>query len=342
MPLAPGTYSVGRHASNAIRIDEDSVSGRHCELTIFAEGPAVVRDVGSTNGICIEGARVGVGTLMPGQAFHLGQVCLHLEPDVGDVGRPTALGTEDEPMEAATPATPPGEFWGALAGAFAYPIRSGAWMTLACLALLQAVTWALPTVILPAGWLIGFLVGLYVFQLGLEIIRSTANGDDHWPSALELSWLGMDRLEILELIGKYVLLGFLCFGPAALLRGFPEMPAWVPATAAAAGVWYFPMALLAMVLADRLGAAWPTVVLPSIRRTIRPYAVVVLMFGLVLALGFLAERIPTSPGIGSWALAVSGLVAGAMGLYLTLVWLRVLGLFYRHHANLLNWRLQDE
>jgi pSer/pThr/pTyr-binding forkhead associated (FHA) protein len=56
---------VGRDRACEICLDSSRVSRRHCCLA-FTNGEVLVRDLGSTNGTRINGRRVEVGRLRPG------------------------------------------------------------------------------------------------------------------------------------------------------------------------------------------------------------------------------------------------------------------------------------
>jgi adenylate cyclase len=57
IPLLRPTLTVGRRPSCDIRLYFPNISLTHCELT-FREGYWYVRDLGSTNGVKVNGARV--------------------------------------------------------------------------------------------------------------------------------------------------------------------------------------------------------------------------------------------------------------------------------------------
>lgn len=62
---------VGRHPECDIRVDSRKVSRRHCCLAQVADY-LVVRDLGSTNGVRINGKRVQEGRLQPGDELTIG------------------------------------------------------------------------------------------------------------------------------------------------------------------------------------------------------------------------------------------------------------------------------
>jgi pSer/pThr/pTyr-binding forkhead associated (FHA) protein len=65
IPLDRRVVVVGRHPSCDTRLASPRVSRHHCCLTL-EQGAVVVRDLGSTNGIRINGTRVRSGRLDPG------------------------------------------------------------------------------------------------------------------------------------------------------------------------------------------------------------------------------------------------------------------------------------
>jgi predicted component of type VI protein secretion system len=62
---------VGRHAECDIQIDSRKISRRHCCIAQVADY-LVVRDLGSTNGIRINGVRILEGKLHPGDELTIG------------------------------------------------------------------------------------------------------------------------------------------------------------------------------------------------------------------------------------------------------------------------------
>lgn len=81
--LKPGVYRVGRAVGNDIRIQDASMSGSHAEILVQG-GMIIIKDLGSTNGIFINGSPVRYGELRPGQSLRLGWVDMIL------VGEPAA------------------------------------------------------------------------------------------------------------------------------------------------------------------------------------------------------------------------------------------------------------
>jgi predicted component of type VI protein secretion system len=69
---------VGRHPACDTRLDSLRVSRHHCCMT-QENGEVVVRDLGSTNGIRINGQRVEIGRLRPGDELSIAHIRYRLE-----------------------------------------------------------------------------------------------------------------------------------------------------------------------------------------------------------------------------------------------------------------------
>ena len=69
---------VGRHLACDIRLESLRVSRHHCCLT-QEDSEVVVRDLGSTNGIRINGQRVEIGRLREGDELAIAHVRYRLE-----------------------------------------------------------------------------------------------------------------------------------------------------------------------------------------------------------------------------------------------------------------------
>jgi hypothetical protein len=69
---------VGRHPACDTRLDSLRISRHHCCMT-QENGEVVVRDLGSTNGIRINGQRVEIGRLRPGDELSIAHIRYRLE-----------------------------------------------------------------------------------------------------------------------------------------------------------------------------------------------------------------------------------------------------------------------
>jgi pSer/pThr/pTyr-binding forkhead associated (FHA) protein len=73
---------VGRHPTCDTRLDSLRVSRHHCCM-MQEGGEVVVRDLGSTNGIRINGQRVQIGRLRPGDELSIAHIRYRLEKGQG-------------------------------------------------------------------------------------------------------------------------------------------------------------------------------------------------------------------------------------------------------------------
>jgi hypothetical protein len=80
--LSHSMVVVGRHPACDTRLDSLRVSRHHCCMT-QENGEVVVRDLGSTNGIRINGQRVEIGRLRPGDELSIAHIRYRLENGQG-------------------------------------------------------------------------------------------------------------------------------------------------------------------------------------------------------------------------------------------------------------------
>ena len=73
---------VGRHPACDARLDSLRVSRHHCCM-MHEHGEVVVRDLGSTNGIRINGQRVEMGRLKPGDELSIAHIRYRLDGGLG-------------------------------------------------------------------------------------------------------------------------------------------------------------------------------------------------------------------------------------------------------------------
>jgi predicted component of type VI protein secretion system len=111
---------VGRHPACDTRLDSLRVSRHHCCMT-QENGEVVVRDLGSTNGIRINGQRVEIGRLRAGDELSIAHIRYRLEngqaheqtiaepPGLGGLpGRPDERPLPMPPKAEGSPAFDPG------------------------------------------------------------------------------------------------------------------------------------------------------------------------------------------------------------------------------------------
>jgi adenylate cyclase len=78
---------VGRGVTSDIAIYDPTISRRHAELTVGADGVRV-KDLGSSNGTCINGARVSAGRLNANDSITFGKVLFQLKDQHSGPSRP--------------------------------------------------------------------------------------------------------------------------------------------------------------------------------------------------------------------------------------------------------------
>jgi pSer/pThr/pTyr-binding forkhead associated (FHA) protein len=71
---------VGRHPDSDARIDSSRVSRKHCCLAIERDG-VLVRDLGSRNGTRVNGRKIKVAVLQPGNELGIAHLRYRLEID---------------------------------------------------------------------------------------------------------------------------------------------------------------------------------------------------------------------------------------------------------------------
>ena len=122
IPVSDGDVVLGRSHSAGIRVDEETVSRSHALLTLRA-GRAVIRDLGSSNGLFVAGRRVtGQAPVSDGDTIGLGSATLTFSvippPDAdtrtamiatlpGGSARPTETATRFFAVEPAASAEAP-------------------------------------------------------------------------------------------------------------------------------------------------------------------------------------------------------------------------------------------
>jgi pilus assembly protein CpaF len=78
--LKQGIQTIGRAETCDIQISDPTVSSVHAEL-ILTDDTLTIRDVGSTNGVFVNGQRVKVSLISPGIQVRVGTVELHFKTD---------------------------------------------------------------------------------------------------------------------------------------------------------------------------------------------------------------------------------------------------------------------
>jgi len=179
---------------------------------------------------------------------------------------------------------------------------------------------------------IGVLAQLFLFgyfcAIYFQVIESSATGGAEAPYFPETAHLADD---IILPMFRVIAVWLVCFGPtlAYAVFGDPESPLLL--VVLAAGVVYFPMAMLGVAVLGYFGALSPHIVLPAIFRAGGLYwlAVFVLLM-LYLGLAFVEGTLASRP-------ILSSLVTALLGMYVMMTNGRMLGLIYRERRDEMNW-----
>lgn len=78
--LAAGAVSIGRAPDNDLRLDDITLSAHHARIYTYFD-TSYIEDVGSTNGVFINGKRVKKHLIHPGDVVQLGKTWLRIEDD---------------------------------------------------------------------------------------------------------------------------------------------------------------------------------------------------------------------------------------------------------------------
>lgn len=72
-PLKIGMNIVGRDQSCDVFVPDPHISRKHLSIDVVGDGTITIIDLGSTNGMVINGERVPSAILHPGESFTVGQ-----------------------------------------------------------------------------------------------------------------------------------------------------------------------------------------------------------------------------------------------------------------------------
>jgi hypothetical protein len=85
-PLQPPGLVIGRGTEADLRINDPGISRRHAEIRVEAAGPSVrvqIIDLGSTNGIIVNGQKVGEADLQEGSRIEIGSTRMLVHAPAG-------------------------------------------------------------------------------------------------------------------------------------------------------------------------------------------------------------------------------------------------------------------
>lgn len=94
VPLGAAPVTVGRADGNTVVVKDDWVSRRHLEIVLGSDGLYYARDLGSANGLMVNGLRTASAPLRPGDLIRLGQNLLIFSVDSDGQADVTRLGKQ--------------------------------------------------------------------------------------------------------------------------------------------------------------------------------------------------------------------------------------------------------
>ena len=264
----------------------------------------------------------------PGRIF---EVCPHCGGPVKTT-EPTAVSPDGEAVGERVPS---------FASALVYPFYG--WGLVA----LGLATFLVGCLEFGMVFLISYIVVMMVYgaicNYLFDVILTTANGEDKPPGLPDFSQWWDDILQPILLMVSTTLL---CFVPSFLYFVWYLWhcwyEGWVPdptEPTCAVGVlglalvslFYYPMALLAVVMHDARRAADPRLVIPSIARILRPYLTVC---GFMVLIGMIRVGFRTVFTGNSFTAHFTTVFLSLWG---AMVSMRLLGLLYRAHKEKLGW-----
>ena len=86
-PVTTSNLTIGRGADNRLRLGNDSVSRNHAAIVLRRDGRFVVKEVVATNGVKVNGQRVGEAELSDGDTIALGEVLFRFRGSAATAGR---------------------------------------------------------------------------------------------------------------------------------------------------------------------------------------------------------------------------------------------------------------
>ena len=94
VPLGAEPITIGRADGNAIVVKDDWVSRKHLEIALGNDGLYYARDLGSANGLVVNGRPEQDVPLKPGDLIQLGNYLLIFSVDADGQADATSLGRE--------------------------------------------------------------------------------------------------------------------------------------------------------------------------------------------------------------------------------------------------------
>jgi len=194
------------------------------------------------------------------------------------------------------------------------------------------------------GWILRIIIALYMFWYFCECIRDSACGGLRAPATFDIRpSLGQMLWGYLGLLASYLLL----FGPVTFYRAHTELSeietnAVIFWSLQTYGIFFFPMAILAVVMFESVMGLNPALIIRSITATFLPYCGLVVLFqglGVMFVIGVM-RLVPAGGASGSiLSVLLTSILVLAGFLWLLLVAGHLLGRFYWRYQEKLNWKV---
>lgn len=201
---------------------------------------------------------------------------------------------------------------------------------------LSAVLGPLSVLLMPLGlvfFIINIIVSAYMFWYFGMCIHESAVGKVRAPETLS-GGIDEDIMEMALQLLRIVCCVFVCVGPGLTYYSITNRLDWICWLLLGCGVFFLPMALLAMVMFGSFSGLNPIIIVPSIFSTFLGYclAVLALCVPVAIAVGILV-CLPKGSG------TVVVFIMRGMFAYFALVAAHILGRFYYRNAGRLYWEV---
>lgn len=100
LKITETAITIGRKSDNTVPVDNSTVSGHHCEVTL-EDGYFVVRDLGSTNGTRVNTREIKEAKLRPKDIVQVGSIEFMFDAAPGEI-------IKEEPEQTANVEVAPG------------------------------------------------------------------------------------------------------------------------------------------------------------------------------------------------------------------------------------------
>lgn len=107
--ISSGGLTIGRNSENTISINNSTVSGKHCAITVDGDH-YILRDLGSTNGTRVNSKEITEQTLKPKDLVQVGSVEFLFNSQDIPLSEAEAIYNKTEIVEASGPAVKPQSF----------------------------------------------------------------------------------------------------------------------------------------------------------------------------------------------------------------------------------------